>query len=119
MNRKDVGLVLVICLAAGLLYILFGRRSKGDGVVITVDGREYGRYSLSEDREIPIQTEDGYNLVVIEEGSVFVKEADCPDRYCVKQGKKKQGNSSLVCLPHKLVVEVKAEEEAGLDAIVQ
>ena len=48
MNRKDVGLVLAVCLVAGVLYVFLGRGKAGDTVVITVDGREYGVFDLSE-----------------------------------------------------------------------
>ena len=35
-----------------------------------------------------------------------MKEADCPDKYCVKQGKIKNVGETIVCLPHKVVVEI-------------
>lgn len=122
MNRKDVGLVLAVCLVAGLLYLFLGKEKAGDTVVITVDGREYGTFDLSEDRELMVQTEKGYNLVVIQDGTVFIQEADCPDHYCMRQGKLPGGNKSLICLPHKLVVEVKEKDGPTgdePDAIVQ
>mgnify|MGYP000590388048 CR=1 FL=1 len=35
-----------------------------------------------------------------------MKEADCPDKYCVKQGKITKTRQNIVCLPHKVVVEI-------------
>ena len=37
---------------------------------------------------------------------VEMKEADCPDKYCVKQGKITRTRQNIVCLPHKVVVEI-------------
>lgn len=35
-----------------------------------------------------------------------MKEADCPDKYCVKQGEINKIRQNIVCLPHKIVVEI-------------
>ena len=75
-------------------------------VKITLDGKEYGTYSLDEDREIEIKTDNGNNKVEIHDKSVEMKEADCPDKYCVKQGKINKIRQNIVCLPHKIVVEI-------------
>lgn len=71
-----------------------------------IDGKEYGTYSLDEDREIEIKTDNGNNKVEIHDKSVEMKEADCPDKYCVKQGKINKIRQNIVCLPHKIVVEI-------------
>ncbi len=36
--------------------------------------------------------------------------ADCPDKLCVKQGKISKSGESIICLPHKVVVKISAEE---------
>lgn len=64
-------------------------------------------------------SEKDYNIVVIENGEVYIKDANCPDKYCMKQGKTKDANKSLICLPHKLVVEVHKDAEETLDAVSQ
>ena len=52
-----------------------------------------------------------------------MKDADCPDKYCIHQGKTARKNKSIVCLPHKLMVEVveasKDKSADGIDAIAQ
>ena len=83
------------------------------GAVRVENGQETGRYPLNENREIPLQTEYGYNLVVIENGSVFVREADCNNHDCISQGSMNLDNYTqrflgnlIVCLPHKLEIEL-------------
>ena len=44
-----------------------------------------------------------------------MKEADCPDKYCVKQGKIKNVGETIVCLPHKVVVEIEKTSK-GIDS---
>ena len=123
MKKKDLCLILVFLLIAGLIYLFTRNGEAGNQVRITLDGKEYGTYSLSENQEIPVQTEYGYNIVQIEDGMVFMKDADCPDKYCIHQGKTARKNKSIVCLPHKLMVEVveasKDKPADGIDAMAQ
>lgn len=108
MNRKDWILAggLLLAAAIGMLAVRFVGTEEGSRVRITVDGEVYGTWPLSEDREIEVDTSYGHNVVVIAEGAVSMQEADCPDHYCIRQGAIKGTNRSIICLPHKLVVEV-------------
>lgn len=118
MNRKDMGLIIGILLLAAILYIFFGSANEGSMVVITLDGKPYATCSLEEDKRIEVKSEWGSNIVVIENGQVYVADADCPDQYCVKQGSLPNGRASIICLPHKMVIEVKGDnKKTEVDAI--
>lgn len=108
MKKRDWILGAVIILVAVIMYIAMNATQSDDdmAVKITLDGKEYGTYSLDEDREIEIKTDNGNNKVEIHDKSVEMKEADCPDKYCVKQGKINKIRQNIVCLPHKIVVEI-------------
>lgn len=108
MKKRDWLLIGgILLLAAGLFVFLQMYRGRtGASIRITVDGTLYGEYSLTEEQEIEIKTELGYNRIVIDQGQAYMEEADCPDGYCIHQGKISRGNETIVCLPHKLVVEV-------------
>ena len=41
-------------------------------------------------------------------------EADCPDQYCVEHAAIDKVNETIVCLPHKVVLEI-TEGEAARD----
>lgn len=116
MNKRDfMAIAVVIILSiASFLFVIF-QKADGNQVVITLNGREYGTYPLNENKVIEINSDNGTNVVVIENGSVFMKKADCPDEYCVKQGKVSNAGDSVICLPHKLVVEV--QSSGGTDEI--
>ena len=86
MTKADLLLLAVSCGAAvlfALLLALFGRG--GERVRILYDGRLTGEYSLHEDRQIPLHTEKGENLLVIRDGEAWIEEADCPDGLCIRQ----------------------------------
>lgn len=61
---------------------------------------------MTKNQEIEIKTDKGKNIVWIHDNCVEMKEADCPDKYCVKQGKITKTRQNIVCLPHKVVVEI-------------
>ena len=42
----------------------------------------------------------------MEQGRIRVSQADCPDQVCVDQGWIADGTVPIVCLPHKLVIEI-------------
>lgn len=115
--RKDVWLIAGVGLfvALAMLAITYFKPQLAGAaqVVIKSNGAEIGRYPLEEDRAIPVQTEYGYNLVMIEHGSVFVKQADCQNQDCVAQGAMSLDNYTqrflgnlILCLPHKLEIEL-------------
>ncbi len=79
--------------------------------MVTVDGKEVGRYSLFENRTVDIPSAGGgENTVMIENGEVSVSSANCPDKICVSHRKISKDGEVIVCLPHKLVVSVEAEQ---------
>lgn len=110
MKRNDMILIVsLLCVSLALVFVLRGFRRQGDTVVITVDDQMWGEYSLNENREIPIRTEQGYNLVVIQNGAVCVRDADCRDHICMAHKELTAVGDAIVCLPHGMVVEVRGE----------
>lgn len=110
MKKKDI--VLFLCIVASsiltfaVLWVTLSPR--GDVAVVNVDGEEYARLPLDENTEFLVKSGYGENLVVVEDGEVYIKEADCPDKVCVRTGKA-NAMKSVVCAPHRLVVTVEGE----------
>jgi hypothetical protein len=84
---------------------------------ITVNGEEYGTFSLETPREFTITTEKGSNRVKIEDGKVCVTEASCKDGLCVRQGTVHRLGESVVCLPNGVVITVEKGENETVDFI--
>ena len=108
MKKNDVvlgGGILVIALVLFLVMHLT-RNEAGNQIQITVDGVVYGTYSLEKDQVIEVKENDFYNRIRIQDGAAYMEEANCPDGYCEEQGKISGRTQTIVCLPHKLVVEV-------------
>jgi len=119
-RRNDLILVatlLLIALTGLLLVFLF--RTEGAYCIITQNGKEIDRLSLTEDKTVTYQTDrgDGYNVVTVKDGRVSVSAASCPDKVCVRKKSVKYHGQTIVCLPHGFVVTVYGGED-GLDIIV-
>ena len=111
-----VALLLVLAII-GCCLLLF--RKEGNTVKVTVDGQTFGTYSLDKNQTIEIKTEKGYNLVVIENGTVHVEEASCPDGVCSSHRPIRFSGASIICLPNKVVVSIenKENDRGGLDIV--
>lgn len=123
-QKKDKLLILLIVIAAGIVALsssMFGNKA-GTYVRVMIDGELYGEYSLQEDQTIAIQDTSGYNRFAITQNSVKMLEADCPDQYCVKHAAITGTNETIVCLPHKLTVEIigdVTDRQVEIDALTQ
>ena len=62
-----------------------------------------------------------YNLISVTDGKVVVEAADCKDQICVRHKPVSSKGESIICLPHRLVVEIVSDELSGksLDGVVR
>ena len=110
MKKKETIFIASILVIAGILGLGFrisGQRSHNT-IRITVDGKEFGTYSLSKDQVIHI---GDTNVCEIKAGKVSMIEATCPDHYCMKQKAVDEHGGSIICLPNKVVIEGKDSAE--------
>ncbi len=116
-------LVMGVILMAALLFFIIPKirnsQNENGKVEVWQDGELLDSYSLSEDKVVSVQAEDGgYNLVLISGGNARVTDADCPDKLCIRQRSISENGESIICLPHKLVLQITSGKESGLDAVV-
>jgi hypothetical protein len=117
--------VLNICLVAGLIVCALGAwlalqfwgtaaAADADALVAVVhtENGVAAQLPLDADATETVETEYGTNVVCVSDGQVFVQEADCPGHDCMQQGRIETPGQTLVCLPHKLWVEVASATDA-------
>ena len=105
-------LLLIAAIAVG---VTLGSRKSGTRVRVTVDGTVVGEYRLDTDGKYSIN--GGSNILVIEGGCAFLEYADCPAGTCVKTGRIKYVNQSIICLPNRVTVTVIGEAGGGVDLV--
>ncbi len=122
MVKTRTWVILLLCillLAAAASLYLWLRPAKGRIANIYVDGKLYRAIDLDAltGREVCIvETERGVNVIVAEPGRIRVESADCPDKVCVDAGWLSDSAAPIVCLPHRLVIELSGD--APVDAEV-
>ena len=91
-----------------------------DTVIISVAGEEKLRVPLSQPQTVTIEQKDGNkNVIVITEDGAYMDSSTCHNQICVEHAPISRSGESIICLPHKLVVEVRGGKEADVDAIAK
>lgn len=104
LKKKELTFIIGIVVFALILWtgMYFIRRGHYGTVQITVNGEEYGIYSLAKDQVIRI---NDTNVCEIKDGEIHMTEANCPDHLCMKQKAVDSTGGTIVCLPNKVVIE--------------
>ena len=126
MKKKDIIIIVLALFAALALWLVsqLALSTEASSVVVLQDGVEVLRKPLVVSNTYEISQDDGSrNVIRVENGVVWMDEANCRDGLCIRQGKMKNGAKTLVCLPHKLVVKMDGDapisDNSDLDIIIQ
>lgn len=118
MKTKVILFLLLGAVAASAAYLLLRRESVPAPVArITRDGALLEEIDLDKvDKPYSFTLEDGRgsNTVQVDQGRIRIAEADCPDQVCVNQGWIFNGTVPIICLPHRLMIEI-VDGGGGLD----
>ena len=118
MRTKVIVFLLAAAVATSAGWILFRRGEAPSPIArITRDGvllEEINLNQVDAPRSFVLEDESGSNTVAVEKGRIRVSEADCPDQVCVNQGWISSEAVPIVCLPHKLMIEI-VNGGGGLD----
>ena len=108
--RNDIILIVGLLLVSAIgMFYLFIFRKNGDTVKVTVDGKTYATYSLSENITKDIysgENNEHLNRLIIEDGKAYIETATCPDGICVDHSPIFRDGESIVCLPQHVVISI-------------
>ena len=107
-----------VILAIGLLiagfamsfFLAFGQDA-GAQVRVMTGGQLYGVYNLGEEQTVTIRQGSHVNEFEIRDGRVRMTGANCHNHDCMQEGAISKTGETIVCLPHKLVLEITGGEE--------
>lgn len=124
-KKWDIVLLIALLLLSLLpegVFILSGsdRTLEGTQAVVQVNGSVYKEIPLSEHHgtdTFTIQTNSGYNTVVVQDQTIGIVEADCPDKICIQEGFIRNPGETTVCLPHKVMIEIRSTATEEPDII--
>ena len=116
MRTKVIVCLLLGAVAASAAWLLLRREDAPSPTArITRDGvllEEIDLDKVEEPRSFVLEDGSGTNTVQMEKGRIRILEAHCPDQVCVNQGWISSGAVPIICLPHRLIIEI---VEAGGD----
>ena len=116
MKKWDLIIIIVLILLSLMpIRLLISSNNSGDlkRVIINVNGEEYESLELKENVSEIIKIEEGLgvNEICIKEREVYMNHSNCTDKVCMRQGKISRIGESIVCLPNRVFIEIKGDEE--------
>lgn len=124
MKPLDIIIIILVVITSMVTLGIFQMTTKGNYdekyIEISVDGEIIETIVLDENtgaEPFTIKTELGTNVIEIANDSAAIIQADCPDELCVKDGSISEPGEIVVCLPHKVVIEIKGKSSSEVDDI--
>lgn len=105
LKKKEIIFFAAVLIIAAVLWIgmkVFRQNKDYGSIQITVNGREYGTYSLGKDQVISINET---NVCEIKDGRATMIEANCPDQLCMSQPSITAEGGFIICLPNTVFIE--------------
>ncbi len=115
-----VVVIFIVSVSASIFIMLLSEKSNSkkaseENYAEIVQGNEIlYRINLSKEPDRKFRVEysgGGWNEITIENSQIFISDADCSDKTCIKTGKLRSEYVPIVCLPHKLVIRFGEQDE--------
>lgn len=111
----DFVVVILLMLASFLPATIFAVTQDTDHnqkiAIVTIDGKEVDRFTLAPNTPHQEKTyhpsDKQYNIVEVDGEKIRVKKDNSPDQIAVKTGWISKAGQTSICLPHRLVIEIK------------
>lgn len=129
-RRGDVIIVLLLMMASFLplgVFTYYQAKANDSDLqaIVKVDGKAMKVFDLVDDGETETfyyVDDHGHENVIVRTGtSVEITEANCGDQVCVRMNAIDAVGETILCLPHRLLVEVTSDQPVdnidGLDVI--
>lgn len=124
-KKLDIVIIIALVIISFIPEIVFGMVMGYNYDItyaeITVDGEFYSKVPLSTHKGeeiIEINLDEHKNTILIKDNTIKMIDADCPDSLCIYQGKISKVGQSLVCLPNKVMIEIKGDFVEDDDVIL-
>lgn len=110
----DMVIILILVVASFVpFYFLLAPKKENNSIIaiIKVNNQEVKRLPLDHDIVWKYHKGSELNVVKVKNHKIRMIDANCPDQVCVKEGWKSKSEETIVCLPHKFLIELKNQNE--------
>lgn len=114
----DMVLLLFLAAGVGIGFLhadFFGER--GSIVVVEVSGLPVYKGNLDEPRKVTVKGGFGDVRILIEDRHVSVREAECPNKVCVRTGRRSQAGDVIVCVPNRVIIRILGKQAPGVRGV--
>lgn len=114
-RKLDIIIIISLVVLSFTPNIIFAKTLKNYTSTyanIKMDGKIYDNVPLSSfkgEKELKLESNDGSNTIKVTNNKIKILHADCKDSLCIKQGEISKVGQTLVCLPNKLIIEIKGD----------
>lgn len=129
-KRWDIIIVTILVLISFLPFTIFSAvqakslkdNTKDRVAIVTLDNKQIRTIKLTGNNRtfrFTVHSGDGdENTIEVKKERIRIKSANCPDQNCVLTGFISKPGQTIVCLPHRVVIEIKSNHEPSQDIIV-
>lgn len=123
-KKMDIVIIVVLIISSFIPHFIYSsvgsKNNKDLYATIKVDGEIHNTIDLptTSKEKFIIQTENGTNTILVNNNEVNIVYADCKDELCIKQGSISKIGKTLICLPNKLIIEIKGDEYDSSDDLI-
>ena len=124
-KKMDIVIIVLLLIISFTPHLIFfktsQKSSKNNYVIIQVDGKIHKKIGLSnvkKSEKVNLNLPNGKNTLLIKNNSIQMDSANCNDALCVKQGNISKVGQTIICLPHKLIIEIKGDELDSKDDLI-
>jgi hypothetical protein len=128
-KRWDVIIIFALILLSFLPFAIFSYQFAGESddhsqyvAVISVDNETVKEITLTDNKGIETfditQPNGDSNTIEVRDNRIRIKGATCPDQVCVRTGFISKPGKTIVCLPHKVVIEIHSIDGHTNDEII-
>ena len=120
-NMFDFILIgLILFFSTGVIFFskagLNWQLSEGFEAVVYQEGKLVKHLKL--DKRHNFVLNDGKIIIETKQGRIRIRKSDCPRQICVNARWIKTPGQIIVCVPNKILIEIKSENPLFLDAVV-
>ena len=90
---------------------------EGTFVSISVDGNLLYRLPLNRDKSITVAGPIGQTTILIQNRHVWIEEAPCPHKICMRMGKIRFAKETIVCIPNRLLIRIEGGSYLDIDGV--
>lgn len=124
-KKMDIVIIVLLLIISFTPHLIFfktsQKSSKNNYAIIQVDGKIHKKIDLSKvkkSEKVNLNLPNGKNTLLIKNNNIQMDSANCNDALCVKQGNISKVGQTIICLPHKLIIEIKGDELDSKDDLI-